>query len=86
MLTEEEAKAKWCPFARSGNEAGCNRNGENGFAITPHCLGSTCMAWISGGETTEFKNKAETEFKRHGTRLIPTSADKIGFCGLAGKP
>ena len=45
MLTEEEAKTKWCPFARSGNEAGCNRNGENGFAVAPHCIGSGCMAW-----------------------------------------
>jgi len=24
-MTEDEAKTKWCPFARLGNDTGCNR-------------------------------------------------------------
>lgn len=45
MKTEDEARKCWCPFARCGNEAGCNRNGEDGFSYTPHCIASDCAAW-----------------------------------------
>jgi len=45
-MTEEEAKTKWCPMVRAGNEAGCNRNGSEGAPIT-NCLASECMWWVS---------------------------------------
>lgn len=33
-MTEEEAKTKWCPFARDVDGA-----------PTTNCIGSACMAW-----------------------------------------
>jgi hypothetical protein len=46
-MTEDEAKTKWCPMARSGDSRGFNknRNGEGGSLKSSHCIGSECMAW-----------------------------------------
>lgn len=80
-MTEEEAKTKWCPFARVVGSLGeiegaadlhivtGNRNNPNGNGPTelPKCLGSGCMAW------------------RH-TFNDALSKIKDGHCGLAGKP
>jgi hypothetical protein len=79
-LTEEEARSKWCPFVRAGNEAGCNRSdaASNGSLI--HCIASACMAWRTS-ETPERKKLADVEFARSGRRFEPT-----GYCGLAGAP
>lgn len=37
LLTEDEAKTKWCPMVRDN---GSNLNGESS-----RCIGSACMAW-----------------------------------------
>ena len=39
-MTEEEAKTKWCPMVRAGNEAGCNRQD-----ASDKCIASGCMMW-----------------------------------------
>jgi len=88
-MTEDEAKQKWCPFARvtvvgkGDSELVGNRfehvEAEQGDFRIPdasHCIGSKCMAW------------------REVTRLIDAGIDKpapqevtlYGYCGLAGKP
>jgi len=54
IMTEQEAKLKWCPFARVAYE----RNRHNGYAMTSynrfesgapsssaHCVTKDCMAW-----------------------------------------
>jgi hypothetical protein len=41
MLTEQEAKTRWCPMARVAL-AGGDRTNRNG---TRCCIGSACMAW-----------------------------------------
>lgn len=49
MYTEDEAKSKWCPFAKVGYNSGTEVNritlqfGDEDF----RCLGSECMAWRS---------------------------------------
>lgn len=74
-MTEEEAKTKWCPFARGcGGESGVNRS----YIINPErnaeeypCIGSACMAWRLTG----------THDGRRGEAGAPQ-----GYCGLAGRP
>lgn len=98
-MIEEEAKSKWCPFARwkfstlSGSPAS-NREGgpaDDGSADNvwlhkgTRCLGSACMAW-RGSETAAFVRRAETEFRRSGRTLKPAGDDIDGYCGLAGAP
>jgi hypothetical protein len=73
-VTENEAKTKWCPFARSydamtdeGLASGVNRAGvdkPDGWCM---CLGSRCMAW-HWSENPVYDKKIEY----------------VGYCGLVG--
>jgi hypothetical protein len=81
-MTEEEAKQRWCPFARVV---------EQGSAIATHnrvqlptgrdvqvpvagfCIASACMAW---------RVKSETR-RTSGGYPYPVT---VGYCGLAGSP
>ena len=79
-MTEQDAKTRWCPFARTvernGQESSQPRNRaadtvEDEVAEVPNlvatlCLGSACMAWR--------------------WLASETSRPRPGFCGLAGKP
>lgn len=71
-MTEEEAKARWCPFVRVGMYGLNSSTGQNrGIAMatpgTINCIASACMAWRQ--------------------EIITMPAPSInGFCGLAGKP
>jgi len=47
-FTEEEAKTKWCPFARVGSEyePGFSLNRITDGPVKPAaCIASRCMAW-----------------------------------------
>jgi hypothetical protein len=92
--TEEEARRKWCPFARYASHQdsigpalivpeGREPLYEDGRMITApqKCIASECMAWRKR-ETDEFITRAEAEFKRTGKRLTSDT----GYCGLAGVP
>lgn len=79
MVTEDEAKGTWCPFARvidRDKEASGNRNVLADIKFMskhkPTCLASACMAWRWGDNT-------------HANDDPPPYAPK-GYCGLAGKP
>jgi hypothetical protein len=76
-MTEEEAKRKWCPFARTADAevAGYNRTGVLGANLDDvKCLGSDCMAW---------------RWMPRPLETMPSDGSKIepwGYCGLVAKP
>jgi hypothetical protein len=70
LLTEDEAKTKWCPLARATNlgdlPVSVNRRG-NAPDTDCLCIASACMAW---------------RFVP-GTGYEPAT---VGYCGAFGKP
>lgn len=78
ILTEDEAKTKWCPDARGCVSSGhvVNRrqylvweDGEKRAPVPDStlCLGSACMAW------------------RWGRTVDEETGEPRGYCGKAGK-
>ena len=87
ILTEEEAKTKWCPFGRCVEKAWDavvtlnDPRGDPGGDKTM-CIASQCMAWRWGTKPSKWKHIT-------GNIYVPVwdEADlQAGFCGLAGKP
>lgn len=83
MLTEEEAKTKWCPFVRMvdlrESDDTFNRVGP---PAALNCIASACMAWrwvMSPGERRRHPNGTDWIIEREPQ---PTT---LGFCGLAWK-
>ena len=87
MNTEDEAKTKWCPFARvpvvdaHGNvptgAAIVNRHSSGVRAVGSHCIGSACMAWRWDAKQLVWQYRPTDKPARPECRQ--------GFCGLAGK-
>lgn len=72
MMTESEAKQRWCPFVRfksrdSGSAPAHNRDamlpefgvGDPGFA----CIGSRCMAWHTASAKQDKEDPGHIEVK-----------------------
>jgi len=76
-MTEEEAKAKWCPFVRCGNVSRDSDNVINRFVHNDghfeglRCIGSQCMTW---------RWEALPSAGQFGQTV------HHGYCGLAGRP
>jgi hypothetical protein len=80
ILTEEEAKTRWCPFARQLMRAGdtwAPANRDRDYDDMCLCIASQCMAWRWNNAMSE------AEF----VKMATTGETKapVGFCGLAGK-
>lgn len=45
LVTEEEAKKRWCPMARVNAGPGFNRNSVGEPSRSALCIASECMAW-----------------------------------------
>jgi len=80
-VTEEEAKTKWCPFARQmitldrdpgGVPIAIGSANRYSGAEVAACMGSACMAWRWNTRKEDF-----------GAKTVRMDS---GFCGLAGKP
>jgi len=77
-MTEEEAKTKWCPFARYYTSNGpYNRYQYNGPAPGTLCIGAECMAWrwVKDPLVAAMTHKQQ----------VPDYVGEHGYCGLAGK-
>lgn len=74
MLTEDEAKTKWCPYVQISAAASGSQSGE--WYNRPHpgekflCIASGCMAWRTDNSVTASLDK-------HG--------ELLGYCGAFGK-
>jgi hypothetical protein len=88
LLSEEEARQRWCPHARAmgyardaGNitklVAGYNRDHPDGNI--PACIASHCMAW----RWSEPKTLKDIDLV---TSDVVASPPRLGFCGLSGIP
>jgi len=87
MLTEEEAKKKWCPESRAAPilmpdvTISCITNRDVSLAVDPglqypatqNCIASECMAW-------RWKTAPSTD------SAWPDSVPPTGYCGKAGAP
>ncbi len=90
MLTEDEAKTKWCPFARVGSPAVhdaavMNRMVSEDSALVADlapCVGSACMAWRPISVDALLKRQPEIPKDDPGVRNYVVR----GYCGLAGPP
>ena len=81
-MTEDEAKTKWCPFARatftvpptinSPRENGYvgNRDCNNSVIPNVNCIASSCMAWRWKPTMRQLPREGDVHF---------------GFCGLADR-
>ena len=85
-MTEKEAKTKWCPMVRVGeDDAAGNRTAACGVvnaglgAGTPwqNCIASDCMMW----RATDNEIKPQSPADR-----MDAKSEPAGYCGLAGKP
>lgn len=93
LLTEEDAKTKWCPFARviAGaiegkggtvsppyNRFAALETGSHPNPVDARCIASECMAW----RWSKF-NQSNLNLPKELTPPPPRPDE--GFCGLAGK-
>lgn len=92
-MTEDEAKSRWCPFARVVDTA----RGADGEGA--RCIGSACMAWRAGPEALAVLNIIENVQDGRSGRLVAAGYELDehglywrkplppgGYCGLAGRP
>ena len=95
LLTEEEAKTKWCPMVRARHER-TELRGDNYVRIETHalnridddvpwaatcCIASYCMMWRGA-----LQRKSDGLIITHKTRVDARDYESVGCCGLAGKP
>lgn len=93
-MTEDEAKTKWCPFARTAYIAINKDTGQaiaaisvnRGLDLQPSeracCIASACMAWRWTDQYTDTRTGTTATLGSY----PPGVLDGTGFCGLAGAP
>lgn len=99
-MTEDKAKTKWCPFARTlvtldrsdtaTPVAIGSANRFDGDKMTL-CVGSGCMAWRWNAQVPKKPGEKMGDFRDpKNPRLWVTQVDapefRTGHCGLAGMP
>lgn len=74
LLTEQQAKSKWCPLARAESTRGSNAIPVNRSGNAPDvdclCIASGCMAWRSEAVTLDREG--------HSPERV------LGYCGAFG--
>jgi hypothetical protein len=94
LVTEEQAREKWCPFVRFDDE-GCNRHyvqahhiPETDEQVARHsdnnpvyarCVASSCMAWRWSDQRKEVIEAGGYD------QQTPEKLVRMGWCGLTGE-
>ena len=89
MITEEEARKKWCPFARLSTGANRSLHNMHKLADGTRCVASECMAWRRGSgefERLDANGNPDPDCTGPSPWTYPDKKSVEGFCGLAGKP
>ncbi|UKJ74551.1 hypothetical protein [Azospirillum brasilense] len=96
LMTEEEARTKWCPMARNagvtnrdtGSTASVNRNGREHYGVENcSCIASGCMAWRRENATdAALAARAAGDRRPDWEIKASIAANPRGFCGAFGKP
>lgn len=80
VMTEDEAKTKWCPMALARTYSGDPEESQ-----VARCQGAACMAWRLDSD-----EKLAAAWDASGTGALPSIPDaeskRGGYCGLAGVP
>lgn len=87
IVTEEQAKKKWCPMSRSiwgsgdGSSVSGNRNEDGSLSKADKCCGMLCMMWRS-------LPPRHNVYWKDGEQIIERIGNGVeeGYCGLAGNP
>ncbi len=97
-MTEDEAKTKWCPFARVAGQMGGEAQGTSfnrwttgaaGGASDPAaCIGSACMAWRVRHQWLDnaLQEPGWVTYPPYAFEPGPGQERDDGYCGLAGAP
>lgn len=95
ILTQEEARQKWCPQARVVHENGDgtlftagNSFGDGCRSVATRCIASECMAWkwlmsTQHGTGANMDKEGVMYWTRGGRSAYEPPPDARGFCGLA---
>lgn len=99
MHTENEAREKWCPFARTLHREVFQENTRQkkeqlglesvnrlstGLGPFSCCIASECMAWRSGGPA--WRDRESGILFAAPPKQGESDKVQVGYCGLAGKP
>lgn len=77
IVTEDEAKMKWCPESRIPLPSGtCSANRDINNVSNGHCIGSACMAW----------RPVRERFWMNDREFGAVANGGYGYCGKAGRP
>ena len=101
LMTEQEARTKWCPHYRQYQGEDATGDNRPGGGFNPLCIASDCMAWRwadpaekherrqceTCGGTGGTEERACMDCEGEGVRLhpYPTPARR-GYCGAFGHP
>lgn len=90
MMTEDDAREKWCPLIRIHEEPSMGTEGSTYAYNRPEamggmtCIASDCMAWEWGEEEYELTHSGG---EVHHVLPLKLKTDRKGDCGLKrGKP
>ena len=94
MMTEAEAKKKWCPHIRitTGVHDSMSITNRCDTPTMTDCIASECMAWRWGGgkltkeQFDELRADGLSIFEAAQWQKDNVESTTHGYCGLAGKP